>query len=99
MDRAARTLTLWMGDGGRPASAGAATVSLTLDDRPLGAVVVKDGFHPYAFSIPPDVAAAAAGRDEPALLRIVSSTWIPRDALGVNDGRQLGVMVDRVEVR
>jgi hypothetical protein len=99
LNPSARTLTVWMGDGGRPASAGPATVSFTLDDRPLGTVVVTDGFRPYVFSIPSEVASAAADRDEPALLRIVSATWIPRDALGVDDGRKLGVMVDRVEVR
>jgi hypothetical protein len=99
MDARAVTLTVWLGDGGRPAAAGAAAVSCFLDDRLLGEVTVKGGFQPYRFAIPRESAAAAAARDEPALLRLVSSTWSPKAVLGVGDDRKLGVMVTRVEVQ
>ena len=64
----------------------------------LGTVQVPTGFHPYSFEIPPDVARDAAAADPPRL-RIQTNTWSPRDALGSGDDRQLGVMIDRVQVR
>jgi hypothetical protein len=93
------TLTLWMDNGGRPASAGPATVTCYLDNRLIGEVTVTSGVKPYRFQIPADLAAAAAAREEPALLRIVASPWSPRSALGVNDDRTLGVVVQRVTVQ
>jgi hypothetical protein len=32
-------------------------------------------------------------------IRLVTDTWNPRAAIGVDDDRDLGVIVDRVEVR
>jgi hypothetical protein len=93
------TLTLWMDDGGRPLSAGPAVVTCFLDNRPIGEVTVGSGIKPYRFAIPPDLAAAAAGREEPALLRIVVAPWSPKTALGTSDARTLGVMVQRVAVQ
>jgi 4-amino-4-deoxy-L-arabinose transferase-like glycosyltransferase len=94
-----RLVTLWMSDGGRPPGAGPATVTVALDDRLLGTVTVGSGFAAYNFEVPAAVAEAARRGDAPARLRLVSSTWSPRERLGVGDDRQLGVMVDRVEVR
>jgi hypothetical protein len=54
---------------------------------------------PYTFPIPDGVVAAAAGREEPARLKLSTNTWRPRAALGVPDDRDLGVIIDRVEVR
>jgi hypothetical protein len=96
---AARRLTLWMSSGGRPAKAPAALVTVSFDGRPLGTVTVTDGFHAYGFDIPAELASAAAARDEPALVRLVSTTWSPHDLLGTPDDRRLGVMVQRVEVQ
>ena len=93
------TLTLWMDDGGRPLSAGAAIVTCFLDNRPIGEVTVTSGIKPYRFAIPPDLAAAAAAREEPILLRLVVSPWSPKTALGTSDARTLGVMVQRVTVQ
>jgi hypothetical protein len=92
------TLTLWMDDGGRPLSSGPAVVTCYLDNRPVGEVTVTSGIKPYRFAIPPDLAAAAASREEPVLLRIVVSPWSPKTALGTSDARTLGVMVQRVAV-
>lgn len=95
----AREVVLVMSNGGRPQGVPPADVSVSLDDRALGTVRVVDGFHPYTFAIPGDVAAAAASSDAPARLTLRTATWRPRDALGVTDDRRLGVMVDRVQVR
>ena len=56
-----RTVTLWMNDGGRPASTGAARVQIMLNDHPLGEVGVSTDFQPYTLAIPSWVAAEAAG--------------------------------------
>jgi hypothetical protein len=96
---ASRQVVLWMDQGGRPASLGAAVVSCTLDSRPVGSATVEGrGFQPYAFDIPADLARAAASREEPVLLRIVTRGWSP-SASGVDDARTLGVMVSRVTVQ
>jgi len=92
------SVRLSLGNGGRPASVEPARVSISLDDRPLGDAVVTEGFHVYTFAIPPDLAAAIASKDDPARLKIACNTWSPRAALGIADDRDLGVMVDRVDV-
>jgi hypothetical protein len=88
-----------MSAGGRPAAAPPADVTVRLNDRVLGTARVPDGFHAHTFAIPPDVAAAAAGADEPARLALVTAVWNPQQVLGSPDSRELGVMVDRVQVR
>jgi hypothetical protein len=96
---ASRKVVLWMDQGGRPAAAGPAVVTCYLDNRPVGeATVTGRGFQPFEFPIPPDLAAAAATRDDPVLLRIVTRAWSPR-ASGAEDDRTLGVMVGRVAVQ
>jgi hypothetical protein len=94
-----RELTMIMSDGGRPANAPPARVRLLLNGVPLGESDVRAGFHPYVFAIPAALAETAAGREEPATLRIESTVWSPRTALGAPDTRELGVMVDQVTVR
>jgi hypothetical protein len=94
-----REVVLIMSNGGRPPSLPPADVSVLLDGRPLGTARVVDGFHPYTFAVPPDVAASAASREAPAQLILRTPTWRPRDVLGGSDDRRLGVMVDRVQVR
>jgi hypothetical protein len=95
----AREVVVVMSAGGRPAAAPPADVTVRLNDRVLGTARVPDGFHAYTFAIPPDVAAAAAGADEPARLALVTAVWNPQQVLGSPDSRELGVMVDRVQVR
>ena len=95
----ARELMLYLSDGGRPEVAAPALVRLTLDDRPLGALTVSGGFRPYRVAIPADLARTIAAREESAALGIETNTWNPQVLLGVPDGRELGVMVDRLEIR
>jgi len=94
----ARTLALWISDGGRPAAAPPADVSIDLGDRSLGVVHVGGGFKEYDVDIPADVAAAVA-TGEPVRIVLRTPTWNPLAILGRDDDRNLGVMVDRVTVR
>ena len=70
-----------------------------LNDRPLGRARVGPGFAAYRFEIPPELAADAARTDEPARLTLSVPVWTPRTVLGTPDDRDLGIMLDRVEVR
>jgi hypothetical protein len=94
-----REVTVWMNDGGRPASAGSADVSVYLHGQLLGTAQVGRGFAPYTFVIPSDLAARAAAAGDPVDLKLVTPTWNPRRALGTPDDRDVGVMVDRVAVK
>ena len=95
--RSARELEVNMSSGGRPE--GPAEVSVLFNGRLLGIARVDDGFRPYTFALPTDLVAAAVGTDAPAQLLFRTSTWNPRKVLAVPDDRDLGVMVDRVQVR
>jgi hypothetical protein len=94
---AARHVELTMSSGGRPQEP--ADVSVIFNGRLLGHARVVDGFRPYTFALPADLATAAASANGPAQLILRTSTWNPRKTLGVPDDRELGVMVDRVQVR
>jgi hypothetical protein len=94
-----RSLVLVMDDGHRPPKVAGAVVEVSMNDRALGRLQVGRDFHTYTLAIPPDVASAAAAAETPPRLKLVTNTWNPKAALGVNDDRDLGVMVDRVEVR
>ena len=94
-----RTLALWMSNGGRPAAAPPADVTLLIGGRPLGTVRVAAGFAEYDFAIPPDIGLSAATLGEPVRVTLRTSTWNPLRTLGTPDDRDLGVMVDRVAVR
>lgn len=97
--RDSREIVLRLNDGGRPASAGPARVLAFLADRPLGSFTVTPGFQEYRLPLTPALDELAVRSDEPLVLRLVSSTWVPRLVLGAPDDRQLGVMVDRIDVR
>lgn len=99
IDRANRTVAIWMSNGGRPPAAPPAEVTVVLGDRPIGSTRVGNGFSEYDFSIPPDLAVSLAETSEPVRLAIRSTTWNPSQVLGTADDRDLGVMVDRVAVR
>jgi hypothetical protein len=94
-----REVTLWMNDGGRPRSAGPADVSVYLQGELLGSATVRNGFLPYTFQIPPELATRAAAAGDPVELKLVTPTWKPQTVLGTPDDRELGVMVDRVAVK
>jgi hypothetical protein len=95
----ARRISLWMSNGGRPSTAGPATVEIALDEDVLGSVTVTRQVVEYTVDLPPVLAARAAASDDPSRLRLRVSPWVPAEALGGSDTRQLGVMVTRVEVR
>lgn len=95
----ARALVIWMDNGGRPAAAPRAQVEVFIGDVALGQVVVGPGMHPYSLAIPPEVAEAAAASPDSVTVRLRTVTWAPRTVLRVADDRELGVMVDRVEIR
>jgi hypothetical protein len=94
-----RVLVLWMANGGRPPQAGPADVEAFLGTTSLGRVRVGPRMDPYTFVIPEALAAEAASGIDAATIRLTSTTWNPRALLGADDDRDLGVMVDRVEVR
>jgi hypothetical protein len=94
-----RTLELVLSDGSRPGKVPPAKVQVLLNDQPLGEVQVTPEFRRYTLAIPADVAAAASKNDGPARLTLVTNVWRPKDVLGTADDRDLGVMVDRVDVR
>lgn len=94
-----RELSLVMHDGGRPAAAPPAAIEVFLGDVALGRIAVGSGFREYTLPVPPQALAAAMAA--PGLqLRIESTTWKPSQFLPNSpDGRDLGVMIDRVEIR
>jgi hypothetical protein len=94
-----RTVTMSLNDGRRPSTVTPAMVTVSFDGRDIGRAIVGDGFREYTFTLPADLAEAAATREEPALLKISVNTWNPRRAAGSPDDRDLGVMVDRVDIR
>jgi hypothetical protein len=94
-----REVTFVMHDGGRPPNATPARVDVFFDDAPIGTIDVKSGFQSYRLALPPALVAGAAAKDEPAQIRLASTVWRPREFLGGTDDRELGVMLDRVEVR
>ena len=95
----AREVVLTMSNGGRPGGQPPADVSVYLDDRLVGRATVEDGFRPYAFTLPDGLAATLAASNTPARLAIRTAVWRPSEVLGGSDDRELGVMVDRVQVR
>ncbi len=93
-----REIALVMHDGGRPAAAAPASVEVFLGEVPLGRIAVGSGFREYVRPVTPaalQAALAAPGRQ----IRLVSSTWKPSAYDDSPDRRDLGVMVDRVEIR
>ena len=94
-----REVVLTMSDGGRPAGATAARVEVLFNGTRLGTAEVIAGFHDYRFTVPAALAEATLAPDAPAVLRLVSTVWSPRALLNVDDGRELGVMLDMVTVR
>ena len=94
-----REVILWMNNGGRPAAAGPAEVTVVLQGHTLGRTIVTSGFQPYSFPIPPALAIQVAAVGDPVELRLVTSTWNPHTVLGSPDDRNVGVMLDRVAVR
>lgn len=99
LDRAARELTIWMGSGGRPASAPPAAVEVAIDNEVIGSVIVGDEVEPFAFTLPPALVERLAATADPVWVRLRVTTWQPAALVGGGDTRELGVMVTRVQAR
>ncbi len=94
-----RTVEFVMHDGGRPKSAPPARVEVFFGDVSIGSIGVQPGFRTYSLPLPAAAVEAAGRIDEPVQLRLVSTVWSPRQMLNLPDDRDLGVMIDRIEVR
>ena len=92
-------LVLHLADGIRPAAAGPASITVSLNDVPLGAATVTGGFLPYRFAISDELAQTINRSNDAARLEIESTTWIPQKHFDVPDQRELGVMVDRIQIQ
>lgn len=91
-------IELVMHDGGRPPAAPPATIEVFFNGTSLGTVNVSFGFRSYRLAIPAAALEGVAGADAPVQIRLLSSTWSPSDFTPGSDTRQLGVMIDRVEI-
>ena len=94
----ARVLTLWLNAGDRPEHVATADVEVRLNEVFLGAATPTDLFQPFRFEIPPSLASEIGANEAAAVLRLDGMTWSPRVALGEDDSRDLGVMVDRIMI-
>jgi hypothetical protein len=94
----ARAIVIRAGDGGRPGAAGPAVLQIFLNDRAVGTVTIQGGFADYRVALPPEVAINAAATPSPTVVRLVCTTWVPKDFLGGSDDRALGVMLDRIRL-
>jgi 4-amino-4-deoxy-L-arabinose transferase-like glycosyltransferase len=95
----AREIVVWMSSGGRPAQAPPPVVQFALDDEALGQATPVDEVRPYVLPLAPGLAARLAAKGDSVRLRLRVPTWSPGALLGVNDTRDLGVIVTRVQVR
>lgn len=96
----AHEVTFYISNGGRPEAAGVAAVDVSLADQPLGTITVADDrFQEYTLAIPPALAEAIAADPAAAELRLETVPWVPLQVLGIPDQRELGVMLDRVQVQ
>ena len=93
-----RTFAVVMHDGGRPSQAPRAQVQVFFNEVLLGVLEVGKGFKTYTLPLPADAVRAAAGQNDPVVVRLVSSVWSPKQLLLGNDDRELGVMLDSVEI-
>jgi hypothetical protein len=84
-----------MSNGGRPAQSSPASVEVSVEDRVLGSATPGLPRQPFTFTLPP---ADVWAHSEPVRIQLRVSTWNPHDALGVQDTRDLGVQVTRVEI-
>jgi hypothetical protein len=99
VDASRREVVMWMNDGNRPPAAGPATIEAFLGETSLGKAVVGPADQAYVFEIPEALAAESSRNVGAATIRLISSTFNPRELTGADDDRELGVKVDRVELR
>ena len=82
-----RTLALWMNDGGRPAAAPPADVTVSLDDRGARHRARDGGVQGYAVADSARRGRGAAATGEPVRITLRTATWNPRTVLGTADDR------------
>ncbi len=95
----ANQLVLWMDNGGRPASAPPAQIEVFGRRRLARQCGRRTRDTTLLFPIPPDIARTAESSADAMTIRLNTITWNPAALLKVIDDRDLGVMVDRVEIR
>ncbi len=94
-----RALILRMSNGGRPRGVAPARVTVFLGEREIGTAEPDGQFRDHAFAISPELARELSEARTAPEVRIESTTWTPRDVMGGDVDRQLGVMIDRAEIR
>jgi hypothetical protein len=94
-----RQIVLTLSDGGRPAAAPPADVTVALEREVLGTVRIDTGFKPYAFEISPALAQRLSTLGRALELTITTTVWKPSSVLGTPDDRDVGVMLDRVTIK
>ncbi len=100
VDETRRELVIWMNNGNGLRQAGPATLEAFFGETSLGKVTVGLADQAYVFDIPAAARRAGArGTIGAATIRLISSTFNPRALTGADDDRELGVKVDRVELR
>jgi hypothetical protein len=92
-----REVTLWLSDGGRPAGAPPADVSVFLDNEPIG-----DARGYWFQTVCAGDSSVVGGKDRSTRrhgrIEAHDNDLETRAALGTADHRDLGVMVDRVAI-
>jgi hypothetical protein len=92
-----RTIALRLA-GPKEAQAPLNPVEAALDGRPLGTISPTRAFEVHELSIPPEIADRREA--SPAILTLSARTWRPANEIPeAGDIRDLGVRLDRVEVR
>jgi hypothetical protein len=99
LDATRRELVIRMNNGNRPPQAAPATVEAFFGETSLGKVAVGPADRGYVFDIPETLASEASRNVGASTIRLISSTFSPRALTGADDDRELGVKVDRVELR
>ena len=74
------------------------TVTVTLEDTPVGTVIVPPGtdFRDYTINVPAGIAKSSGSLPDEALLHIRAPTWSADQAGLSYDTRALGIQLDRV---
>jgi hypothetical protein len=84
---------------GRPRGVAHPRVTVRTDGHEIGTAEVTGEFQDYVFPLPSRLAAAPRNGSGSIQFELETSTWRPSDVFGGSDSRQLGVMVDRAEIR
>ncbi len=93
-----RDLVLRLSSGRAPGVA-PAKITVSIGPHELGAAEPTAEFKDYVFRLSESALADVALHDGLAEFELRSTTWSPRDQVSGRDIRNLGVMVDRAEIR